>query len=74
MASKLEKLYTVGELHQYFGVTQSTVLRWIKQYQDTKDSAKPQGLRAAKINGVWRSKESWVKQYAAELYPEGKSA
>ncbi len=67
----LEKLYTVGELARYFGVTQSTVLRWIKQWQDTEGK---QGLRAAKINGVWRSKESWVKKYAAELYPEGKSA
>ena len=70
----LEKLYTVGELGDYFGVTQSTVLRWINQWQETKDSAKPQGLRAGKLNGVWRSKESWVKKYAAELYPEGKSA
>lgn len=67
----LEKLYNVSELARYFGVTESTILRWIKEWQDTKDQPKPKGLRAGKINGIWRSKESWVKDYAAELYPEG---
>ena len=63
----LEKLYTAEEMAEYFGVTKTTILRWIKEYQDT-DGKK--GLRAGKINGTYRSKESWVKAYAKALYPE----
>ena len=72
----LEKLYTVREIAQYFGVTETTVLRWIGDYNATKN-LEPQnrkGLRAGKLNGVYRARESWIKDYARNLYAqEGKS-
>jgi transposase len=54
-------------LADYFNVTESTILRWIKEWNDT-DGKK--GLRAGKINGIYRSREKWVKEYARVLYAE----
>jgi len=68
----LEPLYTVAQIADYFAVTQSTVLRWIKQYTDTETDPEPKGLKAKKINGVYRSRESWVKKFARELYVDEK--
>jgi transposase-like protein len=65
----MEKLYTIVEIAGYFGVTESTVLRWIKEYQDSKGK---KGLRAGKVNGQWRSREAWMKDYARELFADEK--
>jgi excisionase family DNA binding protein len=63
----LEKLYVVKEVAEYFGVTESTVLRWVKEHQTT-DGKK--GLRMEMLNGKYRARESWIKDYARVLYPE----
>lgn len=65
----MEKMYRVREIADYFGVVESTVQRWIKEYQD---SGGKKGLRAGKVNGQWRSRESWMKDYARELFGDEK--
>jgi excisionase family DNA binding protein len=69
--STLEKLYTVKETAEYFGVTESTVLRWVKERQT---SGGQKGLRMEMLNGKYRARESWIKDYARVLYPENRSA
>jgi transposase-like protein len=65
----LEKLYNVKEVAAYFGVTDTTVLRWIKQYNDTDGK---EGLRAGLVNAQYRCRESWIKDYAKNIYSEAK--
>ena len=67
----LEKIYTVKEVANYFGVTDSTVLRWVKSWHD---SGGKEGLRMEMLNGKYRGRESWIKDYARVLYPENRSA
>lgn len=62
----MEKMYRIREIAQYFGVTESTVLRWITDYVESEGK---KGLRAGKVNGQWRSRESWMKEYARDLFP-----
>jgi excisionase family DNA binding protein len=62
----LEKLYTVKEIAEYFGVTESTVLRWI----GAENKEPGTGLKARMIAGKYRARESWIKQYARVLYGE----
>lgn len=65
----LEPLYTVAQLAEYFNVNDNTILRWIKEYNDTNGK---KGLKAKKLNGSWRARESWVKDYARVLYADDK--
>ncbi len=72
----LEKLYTVKEMAAYFGVTETTILRWIKEYNDTAHlpAGQQKGLKAKKLNGIYRAREQWVKDYARVLFTEGSAA
>ena len=59
---EIERMYTVGQVAELFGVTSETIRHWINR--GLIKANKPNGVS----NGAWRIKSSEVRRFANTKY------